>query len=243
MVEPPKTTDRSSNSGGSDNSNPPKPDHKDPYFTSSSDLSGNIITPIVLRSTNYDEWARWIRLSFTSTRKITFLEAVKAELAVCIQTPSMSIKAYFGKLQLLWDELHNLTLLPTCNCGGITEQLINMSLEERYNNCMYGLNRELYGTIWSALNTQDPLTSLDTAYQKIREEESMRKATDTSLGTELVALSLRSGTRLLNYGEKSKLSCIHCMKQGHDITTCFLKVGYPKWWETRHQRVHVEIYY
>ncbi|GAA0165645.1 hypothetical protein LIER_40028 [Lithospermum erythrorhizon] len=108
--------------------------------------------------------------------------------------------------------------------------------EERYHDFMYGLNREFYGSIRSALNTQDPLPSLDTADQNIREEESMRKATDTSLGTELVALSLRSGTRLPDYGDKSKLSCTHCKKQGHDITICFLKVGYPEWWETRHRR-------
>ncbi|GAA0144007.1 hypothetical protein LIER_04561 [Lithospermum erythrorhizon] len=118
----------------------------------------------------------------------------------------MSIEAYFGKLQPLWDELHNLTPLPMCACGGITEQLMNMKLKERYHDFMYGLNRELYGSIRSALNTQDPLPSLDTAYQKIQEEESMRKVTDTFLGTELVALSLRSGTRLPDYGDKSKLS-------------------------------------
>ncbi|GAA0167451.1 hydrolase [Lithospermum erythrorhizon] len=84
--------------------------------------------------------------------------------------------------------------------------------------------------------TEDPFPSLDTAYQKIREEECMRKAIDTSLGTKLVTLSLRSGTRLPDCRDKSKLSCTHCKKQGHDITICFFKVGYLKWWETRNQR-------
>ncbi|GAA0162876.1 hypothetical protein LIER_18876 [Lithospermum erythrorhizon] len=79
MVEPPKTTEQPGNSGGFGGALHPKPDHKDPYYTSSSDLLGNIITPIVLRSTNYDEWARSIRLSFTSQRKITFLEGTEAK--------------------------------------------------------------------------------------------------------------------------------------------------------------------
>ncbi|GAA0160580.1 hypothetical protein LIER_17101 [Lithospermum erythrorhizon] len=79
MVDPPKPTDRPRNSGGSSGGNTTKPDHKDTSFTSSSDLLGNIIIPIVLRSTNYDEWAHSIRLSFTSRRKITFLERSKVK--------------------------------------------------------------------------------------------------------------------------------------------------------------------
>ncbi|GAA0161659.1 hypothetical protein LIER_17921 [Lithospermum erythrorhizon] len=261
MVDPPKTTNPSGNSGGSGGSNPPKPDHKDPYYTSSSDPPGNIITPIVLCSSNYDEWARSTRLSFTSRRKITFLEGtkikldpdklfdwrciqalliqwvlntidptikkqiyfyeevsplwemlrkrysashatrkqqLKSELAACVQTSSMSIEEYFGKLQPLWDELHNLTPLPTCACGA--------------------------------------LASLDTAYQKIREEESLWKASDAPIVNEFVALSLRSNPRMGDYVDKAKLWCTHCKKQGHEASTCFLKVGYPEWWENRNRR-------
>ncbi|GAA0150092.1 hypothetical protein LIER_37060 [Lithospermum erythrorhizon] len=60
---------------------------------------------------------------------------------------------------------------------------MTMRLEERYHDFMYGLNHELNrGSIRYALNTQESLPSLDTAYQKIREEESMRKANDTPIG-------------------------------------------------------------
>ncbi|GAA0183138.1 hypothetical protein LIER_30606 [Lithospermum erythrorhizon] len=38
------------------------------------------------------------------------------------------------------------------------------------------------------------------------------------------------------YGYKSKLLYTHCHRQGHDITTCFLKIGYPEFWETRFRR-------
>ncbi|GAA0159498.1 transmembrane signal receptor [Lithospermum erythrorhizon] len=147
----------------------------------------------------------------------------------------MSVEEYFGKLQPLWDELHNLTPFPVCACGGITEQLMNMRLEERYHDVMYRLNRELYGSLRSALNAQEPLPSLDTAYQKIREDESQRKSSDTSIGNEFVALTLRCNSRMGDYGDKSKLFCTLCKKQGHDITTCFLKVGYPDWWEIRNR--------
>ncbi|GAA0169607.1 hypothetical protein LIER_24053 [Lithospermum erythrorhizon] len=38
------------------------------------------------------------------------------------------------------------------------------------------------------------------------------------------------------YGDKSKLLCTHGHIHGHDITTCFLKIGYPEWWETWFRR-------
>ncbi|GAA0163569.1 hypothetical protein LIER_19400 [Lithospermum erythrorhizon] len=148
----------------------------------------------------------------------------------------MSVEEYFGKLQPLWNELQNLTPLPSCSCGGLTDQLMTMRLEERYHDFIYGLNRELYGSVRSALNTQEPLPSLDTTYHKIREEESLRKASDTTVGDEFVAFSLRSNPRMGDYVDKSKLWCNHCKKQGHDSTTCFLIIGYPEWWETRNSR-------
>ncbi|GAA0163697.1 hypothetical protein LIER_19498 [Lithospermum erythrorhizon] len=266
MVDPPKPADQSCKSDGSGGGNSSKPDHKDPYFTSSSDLPGTEVKPVddlekllnwqciqallvqwVLNTIDpmiktqisfYDKVSSlWEMLKKRySASHTTRKQQLKVELAACIQTPSMSIEAYFGKLQPLWDKVHNLTPLPTCDFGGITEQLMAMRLEERYHEFMYGLNRELYGSIRSVLNTQNPLPSLDTAYQKIREEESMQRSHDTSIGNELVALTLRNNSRVPDYGDKSKLSCTLCKKLGHDIITCFLKVCYPEWWETRHMR-------
>ncbi|GAA0159230.1 hypothetical protein LIER_16056 [Lithospermum erythrorhizon] len=113
---------------------------------------------------------------------------------------------------------------------------MTIRLEERYHDFMYGLNRELYGSVRSALNTQEPLPSLDTSYQKIREQESLWKASDNTVGNVFVAFSLRSNPRMGNYVDKSKLWCNHCKKQGHDSPTYFLKVGYLEWWETRNRR-------
>ncbi|GAA0146603.1 hypothetical protein LIER_36347 [Lithospermum erythrorhizon] len=113
---------------------------------------------------------------------------------------------------------------------------MTMGVDERYHDFMYSLNRELYGSIRFSLNTQDPLPSLDMAYQKIREEESMRKSNDLSIGNKFVALTLPSNSRMGDYGDKSKLFCTRCKKQGYHITTYFLRVGYSEWWETRNRR-------
>ncbi|GAA0162877.1 transmembrane signal receptor [Lithospermum erythrorhizon] len=106
-----------------------------------------------------------------------------------------------------------------------------MSVEEYFDKL-----QPLWDELHNLTPFPEPLPSLDTAYQKIREEESQRKSSDTSIGNEFVALALRSNSRMGDYGDKSKLFCTLCKKQGHDITTCFLKVGYPDWWETRNRK-------
>ncbi|CAO2839672.1 unnamed protein product [Amaranthus hypochondriacus] len=44
------------------------------FFLSSQDGPGNVITPIVFRGDNYEEWSRSIRLSLMTQRKINFIE-------------------------------------------------------------------------------------------------------------------------------------------------------------------------
>lgn len=141
-----------------------------------------MITPIVFRGDNYEEWHRSLRLSLMARRKYEFLEGmiskpteekglrdwrclqamlvqwilntidpsvkktlpyfeeakplwdvlkqrfdvgngprkqqIKAALADCRQTKTMSIAEYFGRLQPLWDELATYNPLPICRCGG-----------------------------------------------------------------------------------------------------------------------------
>ncbi|GAA0168303.1 hypothetical protein LIER_23051 [Lithospermum erythrorhizon] len=77
------------------------------------------------------------------------------------------------------------------------------------------LEFELAACVWYYIAVDDyeePLPYLDTTYQKIREEESLRKASDAPIGNEFVALSLRSNPRMGDY------------------------VGYPEWWETRNRK-------
>ncbi|GAA0173627.1 hypothetical protein LIER_27205 [Lithospermum erythrorhizon] len=200
MVDPPKTTDPSRNSGESGGSNPPKPDHKDPYYTSSSDLPGNIITPIVLRSTKYDEWARSILLYFTSRKKITFLEGT--EIKPVNDPDKLFDWRYIQAFLVQW--LLN-TIDPT-----IKKQFLFM------RKFLYG--RCLRNDIVRAM-LLEPLPSLDTAYQKIREEESLRKASDAPIGNEFVALSSRSNPRMRDSVDMAKLWCTHCKKQGHEAST------------------------
>ncbi|GAA0184306.1 hypothetical protein LIER_31594 [Lithospermum erythrorhizon] len=89
---------------------------------------------------------------------------------------------------------------------------MTMRLEDHYHDFMYGLNCDLYGSIRSSLNTHEPLPFLEAAYQKIREEESLRKASDAPIGNEFVALSFRSNPRMGDY------------------------VGYREWWETLNRK-------
>ena len=62
---------RDNNSGGTGAS---KIDTSSPYFIGSQDGPENVITPIVFRGDNYEEWCHSIRLSLMARRKYEFLE-------------------------------------------------------------------------------------------------------------------------------------------------------------------------
>ena len=55
--------------GAAGGSQPPK----DPFFFSSTDLPGLVITPVVLKDNNYAEWSKSFRLSLVARHKVGFL--------------------------------------------------------------------------------------------------------------------------------------------------------------------------
>ena len=60
----------------------------------------------------------------------------------------------------------------------------------------------------------------------------------------MLALAIKTSPRLSTASnsitsdsrDKSGMICTHCKKTGHDVATCFAKIGYPEWWETRPRR-------
>lgn len=105
-------------------------------------------------------------------------QQIKAALADYKQTKLMTIADDFGNLQPLWDELATYTPLPTCKCGQCTcdigVQFQRLQDEDCFHDFMYGLNEVLYGHVRSSLLAQDPLPTLDRAYQTLLQEERIR---------------------------------------------------------------------
>ncbi|GAA0174579.1 hypothetical protein LIER_27946 [Lithospermum erythrorhizon] len=78
-------------SGGSGGSNPPpnppnppptppKLDHNSPFYLSSNDNPGNIISTVTFTGHNYNDWSKALRLSLIAPRKFGFIDR-------CVEKP------------------------------------------------------------------------------------------------------------------------------------------------------------
>ncbi|GAA0186795.1 hypothetical protein LIER_34083 [Lithospermum erythrorhizon] len=54
--------------------NPPKLDHTSPFYLSSNDNPGTIISTVTFTGHNYDEWSKSLRLSLIARRKFGFID-------------------------------------------------------------------------------------------------------------------------------------------------------------------------
>lgn len=101
---------------------------------------------------------------------------------------------------------------------------------------MIGVNNELYGTVRSNLLSQEPLPSLNRAYQTLIQEESVHGISRETVEREEVScfvVKTVRGKGQFEKKEKANLLCSHCGKDGHDKDHCFLIVGFLMWWGDR----------
>lgn len=169
------------------------------------------------------------------------IQELKNDLAKCEQSKTMHVSTYFGKLKVLWDELANHEPIITCKCGKCECNLgkvhENRRNNERFHQFLMGLHSDYYSQLRTNLLSQEPLPSLDRAYQQITQEERIRGITRARESPqEVVGFSIRPEGRARAKSEKidkSGLTCSHCHRSGHDIVTCFQLLGYPEWWGDR----------
>ncbi|KAK9725854.1 hypothetical protein RND81_05G173900 [Saponaria officinalis] len=150
----------------------------------------------------------------------------------------MTVAIYFSKLKVLWDELDKHEPLISCSCGkctcGIGKQHVERRESDRLHQFLLGLNVEVYSSIRSTLLSQDPLPSLNRAFQAISQEErvrSMARMHDNQPEVTGFTIRLDRSKPRLSRAERAPLKCTHCKKFGHDITTCFeLQDEVPAWY-------------
>nr|KAJ0185472.1 hypothetical protein LSAT_V11C900483690 [Lactuca sativa] len=151
----------------------------------------------------------------------------------------MPVSEYFGKLMALWEELHKHEPVITCTCCDACTA--GTKHEERRNTYMLhkflmGLNSDYFSSLRTNILSQDPLPSLDKAFQLVVQDECVRT---TNMAIEekpadVLGFSVRTNTKGRGRGEKtdkSYLLCSHYKKNGHEAANCFELVGYPEWWE------------
>ena len=162
------------------------------------------------------------------------IQEIKAELAHCRQG-NFSVIEYYGKLQMLWEDMANYDKVVTCKCGrcscNINVELEKKREEDRIHQFLLGLDTAVYGGVRTSIISTDPLLNMNQVYSKVK---SVERINTVMRGREQqntqVAFAVRGGNASFGKEEKGKLVCSVCKKTGHTSDTCFQVIGYPEWW-------------
>ncbi|XP_021722898.1 uncharacterized protein LOC110690389 [Chenopodium quinoa] len=181
------------------------------------------------------------------------IQQLRSSIAKCEQTKMMPVSIYYGKLHSLWQELDHHEPLISCSCcnscsaGRLHEE---RRAQARLHDFLMGLYSDYYAPLSSQILSQDPLPSLDRAYQLVSQDERVRTSRKEaelkveSTPSETVGFSVRAGTDRGRGREKPVCSkcrrtghatsscwadiiCGYCKKQGHPETHCYELVGRP----------------
>lgn len=145
----------------------------------------NTIEPKLRSSITHREIAKdlWdnIKTRFSAKSEVR-VQQLKEELMNCKQG-DMLLETYYGKLQVIWEDLSNYEYKPVCICGGckcagctcdFVQQLEMAREKEKLHQFCLGLDASLYGNIHTAIVNTEPLPSVDHAYSMVAREELMR---------------------------------------------------------------------
>ena len=171
-----------------------------------------------------------------------------------------SIAVYYTKLKRLWDELDNLSEIPSCDCihkanCGASKRSRELDQQQRLMHFLMKLN-DGYDSIRGQILLMDPLPNVNKAYCMIARVETQRLVTGSQshLYKEIAAMStkvsgmsngeaeqytnalaVKGGFNAKNRRDSKRLKnskfCDHCQKAGHTQDQCFKLIGYPDWYE------------
>lgn len=188
------------------------------------------------------------------------LQQLRNSLANCKQNGS-TVDDYFGRLTKLWDGISDCMNSKRCSCGKCECDLNSARDKEietlRIHDFLSGLDDSIHGVIRSQICAISPLPDLDTVYQTVAQNETIR-STATSDVTVMSFASQVSGSssaqssspvfthdvtkRSTSFTGPSRFGpgnrdpsrkCSTCGRTGHEAASCFKVVGYPEWWGDR----------
>ncbi|PKI55586.1 hypothetical protein CRG98_024034 [Punica granatum] len=93
---------------------------------------------------------------------------IKTEIAL-LKQEELSVRDYYKKLKLLWDELEFYLEHPSCSCGARAMITGQREMEKSYQFLM-GLTSE-FNTIRSTILGIEPMPSLNKVYNLVANEE------------------------------------------------------------------------
>lgn len=179
------------------------------------------------------------------------LQQLRNALASCKQQRS-SVDDYFGRLTKLWDGIAECTTTKRCECGKCTCDLNTARDTElevlKVHDFLSGLDDDVHGAIRSQICAITPLPDLDTVYQTVVQNETIRSGVvkdtavmsfasqaSSSLSRQYNSLQQRTSSRLGSSNRDPSRVCKACGRNGHEAASCFKVVGYPEWWEDRNR--------
>lgn len=164
---------------------------------------------------------------------------LKASLGECKKGKDEEVSAYFGRLSRIWDELVTYVKKPSCKCGqctcNVNKQVTDLRDEDYLHHFLIGLDGA-YATIRSNLLSQDPLPNIDKAYQRVVQDERLRRSESSihenpeNIMAFRVTSDVRGKSKLVDNSEKF---CNHCNREGHTENSSFQIHGFPEWWGDR----------
>ncbi|XP_057518062.1 uncharacterized protein LOC130798985 [Amaranthus tricolor] len=151
------------------------------------------------------------------------VQQLRAQIADCRQSKSMTIEEYYNKLIVLYDELHRLKPLHVCSLGkctcAVVEKFVIDRQEDIFHQFLVGVDDEYYSGVRTNLLSQSSPADLDKAYQALIQEERSRTIAREKLikeETHVFAVQnsrprARTGAdRRFERPDKSGLLCTHC---------------------------------
>lgn len=103
------------------------------------------------------------------------MHQIVSQLALCRQK-GQSVIDYYGRLTVLWDELHNYRPLPKCTCGA-SNQIYKKREDEKVHQFVMGLDESRSGNVICQIVDADPMPDLAQSYARvIREEQRLTAA-------------------------------------------------------------------
>lgn len=174
------------------------------------------------------------------------IQQLKAELACCKQR-GLTIQAYYGKLNQIWDNMMTHRPVRVCKCGKCECDLGTLQEqdheEEKVHDFLCGLD-DNYRTVRSTLVSRVPIQSLEEVYNVGRQEEDLKinvRRSEEAAEVASYAIQARSRMSLMRNEEHDQMtSCKHCQRTGHSLDSCFAVIGYPEWWGERPRSISMQ---
>ncbi|KAL4612521.1 hypothetical protein ACB092_08G205900 [Castanea dentata] len=195
-------------------------------------------SPLVSTPSTVQAWIRCDNMVGTCGPRVFNLQKEIVEL----HQGEVSTTDFFTQFKVLWNQLQNLSLFPSCTCGkcvcNINKRLTDLQVKESVMRFLMGLN-DSFSQVRNQVLLMDPIPSLSKVYSLLIQEQTQRSVTNTfvaKVDSTVLAAKMPNGhanlgTNLASTSSsgngKDRPVCTHCGKTGHTLDKCYKLHSFP----------------